>query len=163
MSRIVAIPYLNKYTNKSFFIAHLRDIAVKWENHSHAIFNQGVLYSCKQQHKVVSRGVLKAYNFFVQVKAENKIDKSTEYQYLNRPRVLKVLCFPFPYFCFLLQISMNVLSLILRDSTCFLSFPLNFCAGNWGRPEFISSRMFYVWPLCWSNNTPSCLLLRKPR
>ena len=99
----------------------------------HTQFLTKVSYtSCKQQHKVLSHGVLKAYNFFVQVKAENKIDKSTEYQYLNRPRVLKVLCFPFPYFCFLLQISMNVLSLILRESTCFLSFPLNFLRGKLG-------------------------------
>ena len=45
--------------------------------------------------------------------AKKKIGKSTRNLYLNKLRVREVSSFPFPNFCFLLQISMNI-SIISR-------------------------------------------------
>ena len=53
--------------------------------------------------------------------------------------------FPFPYFCFLLQL----LSFNFRDKICSLLFSFEILRGKWarGRPKVIALRMPCIWPL----------------
>lgn len=77
--------------------------------------------SYKQPHRSVSHSPLKSYYVFV--KAQNKLLNQQDISDLISFVFEKILSFPFPFFRFLSQISMNVLIFFapsLRDSGLFL-------------------------------------------
>ena len=69
----------------------------------------------------------KLRTFSVKLKKQNV--KSIAYLYLNKLGVRKVSSFPFPDFFYLLQISMNAVLTIVRDSGCFFMF--SFETDSW--------------------------------
>ena len=85
----------------------------------------------RQPHKLVSRGILKAYNFFG--KAQNRVVNLQDIRIEISFVFEKSESFPFPTLFFLSQISMNVLNfllLILRDGGFLLYLPSKLYAGN---------------------------------
>ena len=93
--------------------------------------------SCKEPHKPIINGVLKAYNLFRW--AQNRMVNQQRCPYLNKLHVWKVSRFPFPYFCFLLKILWTTVS----------CYPLKFCAGKLGcgQPGLIPLHTTDVWQL----------------